>query len=112
MVTLPPLPTGTMTKLGMFWLANSTLRFDDAPICDWPVGNTWMNPGPVVPAAVTFNATAVTPLAGTLATPVTVTSIEPLGATFALAAPRPSRVSRMRVGASGTNFDGAPGAAS
>src|SRR4051794_22371382 len=76
-----------------------------------PVGQAVTNPGKVAFVAVRFKATAATPVAGTPATPATCTSIEVFDATGRAGAPRPVRVSRIRVGVSGTNFAASAGTA-
>src|SRR4051812_18526751 len=76
-----------------------------------PVGQAVTNPGRVAFVAVRFKATALTPVAGTPAVPATCTSIEVFDPTGPAGAPRPVRVSRMRVGVSGTNFPALAGAA-
>src|SRR5438477_150146 len=98
--TAPPVPTGTMTRFGMVWPAWSTFRFDTTGWPD-PVGHAVTNPGWVVSVAVRFSATATAPAVGMPPRPATWTSIAELSPS--VDPPRPDLVSRMRLGARGTN---------
>src|SRR5260370_1232685 len=72
MLTLPPVPTLTGTRLGMVSPA-AQFRFDAVGL-GWPVGHPVRKDGALVSVAVTLSTTADTPLAGTPPAPVTVRS--------------------------------------
>src|SRR2546425_845426 len=97
MLTLPPVPTFTTTRLGMV-TPPFQLRFEARGL-GWPVGHTVRKDPAVVSVTVTLSTTADTPLAGTPPTPVTVKSSEPPGPSGWLNPPVPLRVSRIRAGA-------------
>ncbi len=71
MHTSPVASTGTSTEFGSTAPALMKLTFDASGGIGEPHGHTVKNPHPVGSTAVTFNATAVTPLAGTSPTPDT-----------------------------------------
>src|SRR5258706_5994085 len=99
--TLPPVPTGTTTRLGIV-LPAAQWRLDASGSED-PVGNTVRKPAVVVLVTVAFSTTALTPVAGMPPTPVTWTSrVEPaVSVDPALGWPLPGRVSVMRPGKTG-----------
>src|SRR5450759_4249952 len=80
--------------------------FGSAP----PVGNTVKKPAEVVPVAVTFMTTAVTPPAGIPPAPVTWTARVAPGVSVMpeLVWPLFGRVSVMRAGTTGTNSPAVP----
>src|SRR6476619_1147499 len=101
MDTWPPAPTGMTARFGTDW-PPTKFRFD--VVCRAaPVGHAVRYPAAVVLVPVRFITTAATPVAGTGPAPSICTSIWPPGPSGALAAPAPTRVSRTRTGASGTN---------
>ena len=106
--TRPPVPTATVTRLGMVW-PGTKLRFD-AKGRGAPVGQTASHPGAVGAVAVTLRTTASTPLAGMPATFVTARSRLWPVPSLATRPPRPvpSRVSRSRVGTTGVSSPAAP----
>src|SRR5262249_6684542 len=100
-VTVPPAPTGTMTRFGIVCPV-TTLRFEEEPrAVGPPVGTTWTNPGPRGNVAVTFIATADTPAVGTPPRPVTWSGIADPAKSGSppVVEPSPVRVSSRRLGA-------------
>src|SRR5687768_718442 len=99
--TWPPVPTLTVTALGMVW-PGAQLRLDAVGrAC--PAGQMVRNPWPVVPVTVAFNTTA-SALAGTPPAPVTVTGRVSFGPHGVLNGPTwlgAGRLSRIRVGSTG-----------
>jgi hypothetical protein len=100
-VTLPPAPIFTTTAFANVWPATKLAL--DANGRGSPVGYTVRKPSAVGSVTVTLRDTAVAPVAGTPAVPVTWTSIDWPGPAFVAGAPSPIRVSRIRVGVTGMN---------
>src|SRR5450631_3074315 len=105
--TLPPAPTGAMTRLGTLWPATK-FRFDVPGRVVWSP-YTVMTPGLVGAVTVTFNTTADTPELGTPPIPATCRCTVPPAATAAFGAPSPVRVSNTRDGASDPNVPSSVG---
>ncbi len=108
MLTLPPVPTPTITRLGTVWPATK-LRLDASGMVT-PVGHTVRKPAVLAFASVTFKTTADTPLDGTPPRPVTWRSIFWLGARMPAAmTPLPVLVSSSLDGTSGLKRPSGPG---
>ena len=107
--TLPLLPSVAVTRLGTVCprTALRLLDFGTAP----PAGKTRTSVGALMLVTVTLRITAVA-LAGTgprlVASPVTWTVRAVCAGSWALGAPTPSRVSRMRRGSTAVNVEAAP----
>src|SRR5436309_3548884 len=97
MLTFPPSPTFTTTRLGSVWPATG-FRFD-AVGRGTPFGHTVRKLRAVGSVTVTFRTTDDTPVAGTPPRPVTWRSM----LVAALSGAAPVRVSRSRAGVSGWN---------
>src|SRR6266853_3907818 len=107
MLTLPPVPTPTITRLGTVWPATK-LRLDASGMVT-PAGHTVRKPAVLAFASVTFKTTADTPLDGTPPRPVTWRSIFWLGVRMAAGAPLPVLVSSSRDGTRGLKSPSGPG---
>src|SRR5882672_2465585 len=107
MLTLPPVPTPTITRFGIVSLA---LKFRvEAFGSATPDGNTVRNPAELGLVAVTFRTTAATPVDGTPPRPVTCRSSVWPGLSLAMGPGLVDRVSSNRAGTSGLKRPSGPG---
>ncbi len=106
MLTWPPEPTPTTTRLATVWPAVK-FRFE-ASGAGAPVGKTVRKPGALGFVTVTFMTTAETPVEGTPMRPVTWRFRVFAGPSLAAGDPLPLLVSRMRAGVSGWNSPAGP----
>jgi hypothetical protein len=100
-----------MTRFGIVWPTCSTFRLDEVPTAARPVGNTCTKPTPDASVMVTFNTTADTPVAGTPPAPAARNVTTAPGPGLPADTPTPERVSTIRLGVTGWNFDGPDSAA-
>ena len=107
-LTMPPDPTGTMTRLGTVWPA-AQFRLEAVGRAR-PAGHTVKKLGAVVWVAVTLRIAAETPVGGTPPAFVTwISSVLPAPTVIpAFGNPLPERVSVMRAGVSATSWPAVP----